>query len=227
MEPIQLDELRLVLDKLRTENADLKSQLELRDTVIRNLQESLAVARTESEMFQRKWTEAQLRAQTLGANPNDSEASAAQRQLAEAIRQLALAQAECQRLTAQLERLLVAVQSNTDLRAEIEATQALLAAMKRSTTAPTAFVAGRLEAAKVLDVNPKLRVAVLNVGAEQGVRIGMPFQVERDERAVATVRVVEVRPQVCGALIESAEKGVTLQAGDTAKVTKSAGVTPR
>jgi len=222
-----LDELRLVLGKLRAENADLKSQLELREVVIRNLQESLAVARTESEMFQRKWTEAQLRAQTLGANPNDTEVAAAQRQLVETVGQLALAQAERVRLAEQLQKLLGAVQSNVNVKAEVEATQTLLSALKQPAGATTAATAGRLDAAKILDVNPKLRAVVLDVGVEQGVRVGMPFMVLRGDRVVAGLRVVEVRPRVSGALIESAEKGVTLQAGDAARVTKSMSVTPQ
>jgi hypothetical protein len=226
-EQLQLEELRLVLCKVRAENADLKSHLELREVVIRNLQESLAVARTESEMFQRKWTEAQLRAQTLGANPNDTEAAATQRQLVETVRQLALAQAERTRLAEQLQKLLGAVQSNANVQAEVVATQALLSVMKQLAAAATATPSGRLEAAKILDVSPKLRAVVLDVGAEQGVRVGMPFMVLRGDRVVAGLRVVEVRPKVSGALIENAEKGVALQAGDVARVTKSVSVTPR
>lgn len=227
---LQLDELRLVLDKVRAENVELKSQLELREVVIRNLQESLAVARTESEMFQQKWTEAQLRAQTLGANPSDSEAAAAQRQLVAAVRQFALAEAERQRLTAQLERLLTAVQSNANLSAEAEATRALLSALSQTAVTATNVAtkpSGTLEAATIVDVNPKLRSVVLNVGAQQGVRVGMPFLVVRGDRVVAGLRIVEVRSRVCGALIESVDKGVTLQAGDGARVTKTVNVVPR
>ncbi len=223
---LQLDELRLVLEKVRAENAELKSQLELREVVIRNLQESLAVARTESEMFQRKWTEAQLRAQTLGANLSDSEAAAAQRQLVETVRQLALEESERQRLAAQLQKLLGAVQSNANVNAEVEATQLLLATLNQASATTAAKPSGRLDAATILDVNPKLCTVVLDVGAEHGGRVGMPFLVLRGDRVVAGLRVVEVRARVSGALIENAEKGVTLQAGDAARVTKSVSVTP-
>jgi hypothetical protein len=228
-EQLRLDELRIVLDKVRAENAELKSQLELREVVIRNLQETLAVARTESEMFQRKWTEAQSRAQTLGANPGDNEAVAAQRQLVEAVRQLAQAEAERQRLTAQLQRLLAAVRSNANVKTETDATAALLAELKPAATTNAAMpmVSGRIEAAKILDVNPKLRAVALDVGAEQGVRVGMPFLVLRGDRVIGGLRVVEVRPRVSGALIETVEKGYALQAGDGARVTKTTDVKPR
>jgi cell shape-determining protein MreC len=228
-EPVQLEELRLVLDKVRAQNTELKSELELRETVIRKLQESLTVARSESELFQRRWADAQLRAQTLGANPSDTEAVAAQRQLAETVRQLAATEVERQRLVAQLQRLLTAVQANANVQAEMEATQALLASASApsATGSAPAVTAGRLESAKLLDANPKLRLVVLDVGEEQGVRVGMPFVVFRGDRVVAEVRVVEVRSRVCGAQIERVDKGVTLQAGDTARVTKTMDVMPR
>jgi hypothetical protein len=80
---------------------------------------------------------------------------------------------------------------------------------------------GALEAATVVDVNAKLQVVVLNVGQQAGVRVGMPFLVLRKDRLVGRVRVVEVRRQVCGAVIEEVEKGVTLTAGDAVRVARS------
>jgi|GEM_PF-3890850 hypothetical protein len=80
---------------------------------------------------------------------------------------------------------------------------------------------GTLETAQVVDVNARLQVVVLNVGREAGVRIGMPFLVLRGDRLIGRVRVVEVRRQVCGARIEEVDKGVTLAAGDAARVARS------
>lgn len=225
-ESLRQEELHLLLQRLRAENADLKAQLELREAVIRNLQQSLAVARTECELFQRKWAEAQARAQTLGANPSDPEAVAAQRQLLETVRQLAQAQAERQRLLEQLQRLLHAVQSNTNVQAEAAAAEATLSALRQSGTTLSQPAAATPEAAQVLDVNPKLRVAVLNVGAEQGVRVGMPLQVLRGQRVIAGLRVVEVRARVSGALIETVPKGVLVRSGDVVRVTQGVKVTP-
>jgi hypothetical protein len=81
--------------------------------------------------------------------------------------------------------------------------------------------AGTLEGALVLDVNRPLRVVALDVGAEQGVRLGMPFLVWRDNRLAAELRVIEVRPRVCAAWIEREEKRIQLRAGDVAQVTRS------
>jgi len=221
---LQLQELHVVVEKLTTVNVGLKQELEQREAVIRTLMENLAIARTESELFQKRWQEAQLRAQTLGVNFADDAASQAQRQLVESVRALYLAEAERQRLVEQLRRLLAAVETDGDVRAEAQRAEALLAATGRVfETNATAAVQprGALDAARVLEFNAKLRLVVLDVGAQQGARVGMPFLVLRGDRVIAQVRVVEVRQRICGALIEQVDKGVTVQAGDGARVTKS------
>ena len=203
----------VVLEQLRNENRDLKAQAEEREAVIRRLQESLVATRTESDLLQRQWQEAQERARTLGANPADSEAMSAQRRLVESVRQLALVEAERRQALAQLQRLLAAVQAQTNVNAEAAAAQAWLATLQRP-AADAAAATGRLAAAKIVEVNAQLRVAVLDVGARQGARLGMPFWVLRGDRVVAELRVVDVRPRICGALIERVDPGVALQAGD-------------
>jgi hypothetical protein len=80
---------------------------------------------------------------------------------------------------------------------------------------------GTLGAATVLDVNPDLRLVVLNVGLLQGARIGMPLIVLRGDRVIAELKIVDVRQRICGALIERTEKQVTLKTGDVARVAKN------
>ncbi len=214
-----LDELRIAVDALRAENTRLKEDLQQREAVVRVLTENLAIARTESDLFQKRWAETQARVQTLGV---DAAGDQSRRQLIESLRSLYLAEAERQRLVGQLDRLLAAVQTGTNVTAEAQQTQQLLAALQQPPLADEA--AGRVKPSRdnatVLDVNPELRVVVLNVGSGQDVRVGMPFLVLRGDRVIAEVRVVEVRRSVCAALIERVDKDVTLAAGDVAKVTK-------
>ena len=196
-------ELQLVLEQVRV----LQAQAAQRETAIRALQESLTVARAENELLQRQWVEAQLRAQTLGANPGDHEAIAATRRLNVALHE----QGE---LIAQLARLVAAVESNADVGAELQRAKARLS----PSTATNGVAAGTLAAATVVDVNAPLRMAVLDVGAQQGARVGMPVQVWRGDRLIAELRIVEARRRVSGALIERVERGVILQVGDRARV---------
>jgi hypothetical protein len=217
-----VDELRVLVENLTGNNQRLKAELEQRETIIRLLTESLAIARTESELFQKKWSDAQLRAQTLGVNFADETTTQAQRQLVESVRALYLAEAERQRLIEQLQRLLDAIQKQGNVANELARTKVLLATSEQPTSTRAGKAAGgTLESATALDVNLNLRVVVLNVGLLQGARVGMPLVVLRGDRVVAELKIVEVRQRICGALIERMDKKVTLKAGDVARVTKS------
>jgi cell shape-determining protein MreC len=217
------DELRVLVGSLRADNQRLKADLEQRETIIRLLTENLAVARTESELFHKKWSEAQLRAQTLGVDLADNSAAQTQRQLAESVRALYLADAERQRLVTQMQRLIEALQKPGDVAGELARTKALFEAADRpfSGSAANSQTQGGLGAATVLDVNPDLRLVVLNIGQLQGARIGMPMVVMRGEHVVAELKIVEVRQRICGALIERVKEGVTLKTGDVARVARN------
>jgi hypothetical protein len=219
-----VDELRVLVEKLTSDNQRLTTELEQRETIIHLLTENLAVARTESELFQKRWSEEQLRAQALGVNFADDSGRQVQRQLVESVRALYLAEAERQQLVTQLQRLLDAVQRQADVTGEVERTRALLAATDRPAAGQPRTAAstdGALDAARVLEVNPNLRLVVLNIGLLQGARIGMPVVILRGDRVVAELKIVEVRRRVCGALIERVERKVTLQVGDVGRVTKT------
>jgi len=220
---VAADELRVLVDKLTADNQRLKTDLEQRETIIRLLTENLAIARTESELFQKRWSEVQLRAQTLGMNFADDGATQAQRQFVESVRALYLGEAERQRLIDQLQRLQEAVEKHGDVTDELARTKALLAtADGPGERAPEHKRAeGTLESATVLDVNQDLRLVVVNIGLLEGARVGMPLVVYRGDRVVAELRIVEVRKRICGALIEQVEKNVTVKAGDRVQVTKN------
>ncbi|NQU11075.1 hypothetical protein HQ590_09815 [bacterium] len=215
-EPPSLAECRLALEALRRQQVVERQGRAQGEETIRVLTENLAIARTESELFQKQWAEARLRAEAVGVNFAEANTTQLQRQLIESVRALYLLDAERTRLLEQLQRLAVA--DGTTLVAEQERARQLVTA----STEPAAVAGeapGRLTAARILEVNPQLRVVVLNIGALQGARVGMPFVVRRGAQVVGEVRVVEVRPRICGALIERTEPGLTLQTGDTAAVT--------
>jgi hypothetical protein len=222
------EESRVLVQQLTSDNVHLKAELEQRETIIRLLTEDLAVARTESELFQKRWSEAQLRAQALGVNFGDESAKQAQGQFVESVRALYLVEAERQRLIEQLRRLIGTVQQRGDVTGELARATALLAVTDRSAVGETGTVVrahgstdGTLGAATVLDVSQTLRLVVLNIGLLHGARVGMPFVVMRGDRVAAELKVVEVRQRICGALIERTDGTVMLRVGDIARVTKS------
>lgn len=72
---------------------------------------------------------------------------------------------------------------------------------------------------KVLDVNAALRMVVLDAGRSAGVEPGVVFAVVREGRAVARLRVVDVRERIAGAVLDGATQ-VTLQRGDRAVLSR-------
>src|SRR5204862_289156 len=54
----------------------------------------------------------------------------------------------------------------------------------------------------VISLKEEWSFVVGNLGEKQGVKIGMPMRVMRDDRKIATLRVVDVRQKICGAVIQ-------------------------
>ena len=67
----------------------------------------------------------------------------------------------------------------------------------------SAAMPGSLTDGMVVSIKEELSLVVANVGSRQGVRVGMPFKVVRDDHIIGTVRVVDVREKICGAVIQS------------------------
>ena len=54
----------------------------------------------------------------------------------------------------------------------------------------------------VISVKEEWSFVVGNFGDKQGVKIGMPLRVKRGDEVIATLRVVDVRERICGAVIQ-------------------------
>jgi hypothetical protein len=59
----------------------------------------------------------------------------------------------------------------------------------------------------VVSVKDEWSLVVGNLGEKQGVKIGMPLRVVRDDKTIATLRVVDVRQKICGAVIQEMDSG--------------------
>ncbi len=215
-------ELQLAVDALRQQNEVLRERLVDQQERADALAESLAIARTESDLFQQRWTEAHLRARALGIDQVDPGVKDWQRQVIESVRALYRAEIERNKLLEQLDALVTAVETNDDrLSSVMDQARATMRRQQPAAGRPAkdAGPAPTLAAARVLDVNEGLQVAVLNVGRQHGARVGMPFVVFQGDRVKAWLRVIEVRRHLCGALIEQQSDGEALQAGQPARVT--------
>src|SRR6202035_5862892 len=90
-----------------------------------------------------------------------------------------------------------------DVETQLRRTNELVAG-STAAAAPTAQPG--LMDASVLSVKDQWSFVVANIGEQQGVKIGMPLRVMRDEKKIATLRVVDVRQRICGAVIEDSGK---------------------
>jgi hypothetical protein len=64
----------------------------------------------------------------------------------------------------------------------------------------------------------ELGIAVIGVGARDGVKPGMPFEIYREDKPIAKVLVTEVRNSVSGAVVqELASVTDPVRVGDRAK----------
>lgn len=77
--------------------------------------------------------------------------------------------------------------------------------------------------ARIADANADLGLVILDQGARQGVRYGLPLTVMRDRRRVARIRVVDVRERVAGAAVEETARGDYPQTGDRAVLIRPEG----
>lgn len=60
-----------------------------------------------------------------------------------------------------------------------------------------------LTSGKILDIKSNLSLVIANLGARNGVNIGMPFQVWRNNHFVGSVQVVDVRDNISGAIVQN------------------------
>jgi hypothetical protein len=80
-------------------------------------------------------------------------------------------------------------------------------------------MAGDLHNARVVSYKDEQGVVLLNLGARDGVKVGMPFSIFREDRPIAKALVVEVRKSVCGAVVQEViNNKVPVQVGDRGKV---------
>lgn len=78
------------------------------------------------------------------------------------------------------------------------------------------------EGARLLAVSPELGLVVLDLGARDGLRHGMPFTVLRGQRPVARVRTVDLRERTAGAVIVETAADAQPRTGDRAVPTRTA-----
>jgi hypothetical protein len=213
---------------LLAQNEELRRQLSIAQESVRTLTTSLAESNAEAELFRRKFSDLHLRMEALGlASANKDRAKLEQRLLA-AVSDLQIAEKEREVFRDQMLRLNETIvrylktsqgadpQARMDVEAQLRSTNDLVA---RAGAKPSAASEPGLMDASVISVKDEWSFVVGNVGEKQGMKIGMPLRVMRDDRKIATLRVVDVRQKICGAVIEKMDSAKEkIKVGDRLQV---------
>ncbi len=214
-------------EALLQQNEQLQRQLSIAQESLKALTSSLAESNAEAEELRRKYSDLELRMEALGlASANKDRAKLEQRLLA-AVSDLQLAQKERDEYRDGMLRLNEAMlcylktsqggdaKARMDVEAQLRSINTLIT---KSSSAADVPEPGLMDGS-VISVKEEWSFVVGNIGEKQGVKIGMPMRVMQDDRKIASLRVVDVRQKICGAVIQEMDsKKAKIRVGDRLQV---------
>jgi hypothetical protein len=210
---LEAAEAKVTADTLLSQNELLRRQLSLDQETVKTMTDSLVVSNAEAELFRRKYAGLQLRMDALGVESVSKDRAKLEQRLLKAVSDLQILQKEKDAYRDQLLQLTETVlryvkttssgdaNARSDVEAQLRSTNHLIAA-KGEKNLPNDAEAPDLMDGKVISVKEEWSLVVGNLGAEQGVKIGMPLRVVRSGRNIATLRVVDVRDKISGAVVQ-------------------------
>jgi len=226
---LETAEAKVTSETLFSQNDLLRKQLSLDRETQKTLTDSLVVSNAEAELFRRKYSELQLRMDALGVESVSKDRAKLEQRLLKAVSDLQLMNKEKEAYREQLLKLTETVirfvkttesadaEARMGVEAQLRATNQLLAA--KSANPPNDDSGPDLMDGKVLSVKEEWSLVVGNLGAKQGVKLGMPLRVVRAGKTVATLRVVDVREKISGAVIQDLDsEKVKIKVGDRLQV---------
>jgi hypothetical protein len=216
---------------------ELRRQLSIARDSVCVLTSSLAESNAEAELFRRKYSDLELRMEALGLASASKDRAKLEQRLLAAVSDLRLMQEERDEYRNQTLRLHEAMwrylktSQSGDAQARMDVEMQLRSANQLATrlTIERAPVAEpSLMDGSVISVKEQWSFVVGNMGESHGVKIGMPLRVMRGDRKIATLRVVDVRQRICGAVIqEMGSEREKIKVGDRLQADAQANVSAR
>ena len=213
---------------LLAQNEELRRQLSIQQESLKTLTTSLAESNAEAEVFRRKYSDLELRMEALGLQAANKDRAKVEQRLLAAVSDLQLARKERDEFRDQMLRLNEVMvrylktsqggdgQARMEVEAQLRSTNQL--ATGSAATAPPSEQPSLMDGS-VISVKDEWSFVVANLGEKQGVKIGMPMRVLRGDRRIATIRVVDVRQKICGAVIQEMDsKQEKIKVGDRLQV---------
>jgi hypothetical protein len=207
-----------------SQNEELRRQLSLARESVKTLTESLAASNMEAEVLRRKYSDLQLRVEALGIDSANKDRAKLEQRLLNAVSDLRLMQKDREQYREQMlglsEAIIHLLKSSTggDALARMEVEAQLRGSNELATKSQDApEETATLMDGTVISVKEEWSLVVGNIGERQGVKMGMPLRVMRADKVVATLRVVDVRQRICGAVIQEMDSG-KIRMGDRLQV---------
>jgi hypothetical protein len=221
-------ETEVTAEALLARNEELRRQLSIEQESLQTLTTGLAESNAEAEVFRRKFSDLQLRMEALGLASADQDRSKLEQRLLAAVSDLQLAQKERDEYRDQMLRLDEVLlrylktaqgadpQARMEVETQLRKTSELVTKHGSATSSPSE--PGLLDGS-VISVKEEWSFVVGNMGEKQGVKMGMPLRVMRDDKRIATVRVVDVRQKICGAVVQEMDSAKEkIKVGDRLEV---------
>ncbi len=227
----QIKETQDRLHAFEAENEALRRQNNLSKQTTHALTESLAIANAECEVFRRKYLSQRSDMEALGVAAVGDNKEALEQRLLKSVSDLKLLRDEkdkiAERMVALSETVVLYLKTATsadpqirlEIEAQLRAANEAVAETVAKDSGATMAPAGELTNGQVISVNEDISLVIGNVGSQQGVKIGMPFLIQRGNHLVARARVVDVREKISGAIIEEYSSNTEkVKVGDTMHV---------
>jgi hypothetical protein len=206
---------------------ELRRQLSIAQESLKALTSSLAESNAEAEGLRRRYSDLELRMEALGLTSANKDRAKLEQRLLAAVSDLQLAQKARDEYRDQMLRLNEAIlrylktsqggdaQARMDVETQLRSTNELVT----KSTNPAEVPEPTLMDGSVISVKEEWSFIVGNLGEKQGVKIGMPMRVMRDDRRIATLRVIDVRQKICGAVVQEMDsKKEKIKVGDRLQV---------
>jgi FtsZ-binding cell division protein ZapB len=206
---VENQERNVTAAALLAQNEDLRQQLSVAQESLKTLTTSLAESNAEAELFRRKYSDLELRMEALGLQSADRDRAKLEQRLLAAVGDLQLMQKERDEFRDQMLRLNESIfrylqtsaggdaQARMDVETQLRSTNALVTKGDAAPAAQPGLMDG-----SVISVKEEWSLVVGNIGENQGVKLGMPLRVVRGDHRVATLKVVDVRQRICGAIVQ-------------------------
>ena len=195
------------LEKLLSENRKLRAEAEDNRKLAAN-------ATIEAEVFKRQVQELMLRMEALGGSTADP--SRLEQRLLQAVHDLQISERSRKTLAAEFVRIAEVAHAYLE-KPDAETRLVFESELKRAEEVLVKSAVGDFDSqeaspqqpspdllnGKVSAVKLELGCVVINVGTNHGVKAGMPFQVRRGDKVVASLRVVDARQGFSVAVIQN------------------------